>query len=103
MINDSVNDKCDKAVAAINNCGLANFISDEECKTLAGDILTLKTKQDRSLASELSALHENNLKQYIKIKQSAPDYSQDFVKYQIECISLLNEIEAALYVQDSFK
>ena len=103
MANDSVNDKCDKAIAVINDCGLANYISDEMRNALASEVLTLKSKQDRSLATKLSALHENNLTRYIENMKSNPAYSQDFVKLQIECISFLNEIEAALYIQDKFK
>ena len=103
MANDGVNAKCDKAIEIINDCGHANYINDEMRNTLVDDIQTLKIQQDRSLASKLSALHENNLKRYIETKKSTPAFSQDYVKLQIECISLLNEVEAALYVQENFK
>ena len=103
MTNESVNDKCDKTIEAINNCGLANFISDEKRNSLVSEVLTLKSEQDLNLASKLGELHENNLKHYIQTKKSTPEYSQDFVKLQIECISLLNEIEAALYIQGNLK
>jgi|GEM_PF-5941538 len=103
MMHESINEKCDRAIAVINDCGLANYISSEKCNTLSSEILALKNKQERNLASALSAIHENNLKHYIKTKQTTPEFSRDFVKLQIECISILNEIEAALYIQDNFK
>ena len=99
-MNADIEDKCDKAIAAINSCARADYISTDQCDSLASRIQELKKKQERSLASELSELHENNLKHYIETKQSSPEYSPDFVRLQIECVSLLNEIEAALYVQE---
>ena len=103
MTNDSVNNKCDKAITIINNCGVANFISDERRNIFASEVLMLKSKQDLDLASKLSEIHENNLKSYIKTTNSTPYYSQEFVKLQTECISLLNEIEAELYIQARIK
>jgi hypothetical protein len=103
MTNNKVNEMCDRAIGVINSSGLANFISDETRNILVSEIQTLKNRQDRSLASTLSEQHENNLKHYVKTAHSDPDFSQDFVTLQTDCISLLNEIEAALYVQERFK
>lgn len=100
-MNESVNEKWDKAIAVINHCSLANYISSEKCNTLSTEILAVNNKKERNLASGLSELHEYNLKHYIETKQSTPEFSRDFVQLLIECISLLNEIEAALYIQDN--
>ena len=98
-----IEDKCDKVITAINGCARANYISAKQCDSLVSRILSLKQRKERSLASELSELHENNLKHYIETRQSSPEYSPDFVRLQIECVSLLNEIEAALYVQEQLQ
>lgn len=75
--------------------GLAGFISLESSKALSNEIQTLKNNHDRSLATRLIALHEKNLQRYIETM----NFSEEFIKFQRECINLLIEIEAALYFQ----
>jgi MinD-like ATPase involved in chromosome partitioning or flagellar assembly len=103
MENNKVSEMCDKVIAVINNCGLANFISDERREALVSEIQILKSKQDRSLASKISEIHENYLKHYNETANTNPDFSKDFVNLQINCVSLLNEMEAALYILEKFK
>lgn len=102
-MNNNVDKMCDKAIEIINNCSHANYISDEKCNALVSEIQLLKSKQDRSLASKISEQHENNLKHYVQTMKSTPDFSNDFFKFQTDCISLLNDIEETLYFQERFK
>lgn len=103
MTNNKVNEMCDQVISVINKYGLAEFISDEKCNALVSEIQALKKKQKRSLASEVSETHEKNMARYVETTNSTPEFSPDFVSLQTDCISILNEIEAALYLQEHVK
>lgn len=103
MTDNKVNTMCDKAISIIKKYGQSNYISNEKCNDLVSEIQALKSKQDRSLASEINERHENYMKDYVGSMKSIPDYSQDFVNLQSECIFILNEVEESLYLRDKLK